>query len=138
VSRRFEAVLSFWDLLSTVQYVDLKTTPVPLEDVVRIYADDLFDMWLETRSGEVRVDLGAALARMQSAPEDEIRSRLIARMLRLVQMESAIKNKNRLRDHALLEDALAKLEGTQYEGLKAGTNDLITLLCSIDRTLPPT
>jgi hypothetical protein len=74
-TRRFEALLSFWEPLDTIRYVNAELYPVSLTDFVLGLYRELVVMWVDRPTNDAKTDLRTAFANMPKASEDEIRAR---------------------------------------------------------------
>ncbi len=84
VSRRLETLLSFWEQLDSVRYLDLILCLTTLADVVRFHCPGIVTMWVDTPTGDIRKDLATAIEQMRRASNDEIYARLLRHLRYMV------------------------------------------------------
>ncbi len=77
VTRRIEALLSFWEPLDTIRYVDFNLRPVSLPDFVMGLYRGTVVMWVDKPTGDVKDDLRTAIINMPKASEDEVHGRIL-------------------------------------------------------------
>jgi hypothetical protein len=136
VSKRIEAVLSFWEQLDTLRYFDIKLKPVTLAEMLAWpHFPGPVAMWVDQPSGDIRVDLRTAIDKMRKASDTEIRDRLMPRLRETVETYPEFEHRERLREQGVLEDALSKLEPCWYDDLTAGDAGAhIGFISRIDRS----
>ncbi|MBK9266110.1 MAG: hypothetical protein IPM54_40780 [Polyangiaceae bacterium] len=61
VTRRVEALLSFWDQLDTLRYIDVWLKPMSLTDLMALRFRGEVAMWVDQPTGNIRTDLQRAI-----------------------------------------------------------------------------
>jgi hypothetical protein len=136
VSARIEAILSFWEVLSAMRYVDKGLQPVTLPELMQNHFSGLMEMWLPETSGDSEKDLRRAIDVLRRATPVEIRERVVARIEQLAHVDQRIKNSHRFSDRAWLADEIAKTATSAYENLATGyVPDLLRALYIIDDSI---
>ena len=78
VSERITSLLSFWEVLDRLRYVDRgPVRVVHLAEVVSGNFRGLIDMWCDQQTGNVRSDLANAVVAMKRASRSEVSARLV-------------------------------------------------------------
>lgn len=109
VTRRFEALLSFWEPLDTIRYVAHDLRPVSLTDfVMGLYRGTLV-MWVDKPTGDVKADLRTAITNMPKASEDEIHGRILRSAHWFVETWPHLKHRQWLKSPGLLERELERV-----------------------------
>jgi hypothetical protein len=108
-TRRFEALLSFWEPLDTIRYVDVDFYPVSLTDFVLGLYRELVVMWVDRPTGDLRIDLRTVINNMPKASEDEIRSRALRCARWVIETWPYLKHRQWLKTPGLLERKLERL-----------------------------
>ena len=135
VARRIEAVLGFWEPLSTLRYVDRTPQAVSLDAVMTNHFSGMLEMWLPARSGNIREDLAAAVEAMRRASAEDIRERLVEALARAARSESRFRHGELLTDPGWLSAAVGRLQPDVYEGLTGGNiSDLLRTLFIFDES----
>jgi hypothetical protein len=137
VSKRIEAVLSFWEQLDTLRYFDIKLMPITLAEMLAWpHFDGLVAMWVDQPSGDIRVGLRTAIDKMRVASEDEIRMRLIKRLRQIADTRPDLQHRERLKAPGFIENALSKLNREDYEDMTTGDDGALGsgFLARIDRS----
>ncbi len=141
VSRRLEALFSFWDKLDTLQYIEFGNQPVPLAQVIRAHFEGTIAMWVDHPSGDVRQDLRAAIDQMRRASEDEIRARLIKRLREVAEVEPDLQHREWLKTPGIIEAELSHYHTDwpdSYGELTTGRNGALGgLLAQYERRIFP-
>jgi len=135
--RRIEALLSFWEQLDTIRYVDVDFYPVSLTDFVLGLYRELVVMWVDRPTGDLRVDLRTVISAMPKASEDEIRSRALRSACWFIETWPHLKHRQWLKTPGLLERELERLrveEPDNYADLATLCGSLI--VCRLDRVGP--
>jgi hypothetical protein len=132
---RIDSLLSCWDILAQLRYVDFDSTPVSLSDLVKSRFEGLLAMWLPQSSGDVRRDLQAAMAALKAADTDTRLNRAARRLAQLAAINKRIRAKDKLTDLNFLRSELAQLGPQQRETIEAGSSEALTFLIGTDRTL---
>jgi hypothetical protein len=107
--RRIEALLSFWEPLDTIRYVDVDFYPVSLTDFVMRDYREMVVMWVDRPTGDLRVDLRTVIDNMPKASEDEIRSRALRSARWVIETWPYLKHRQWLKTPGLLERELERL-----------------------------
>lgn len=107
VVRRVAALLSFWDQLDTVRYVNHTCLPVSLAEWIAFEFQGEIATWVDLPTGNPRTDLQTAIDQMRQASEEEIRDRLMRRLHALIDTEPKLKHREWLKTPGLLERELA-------------------------------
>jgi hypothetical protein len=135
--RRFEALLSFWEPLDTIRYVNAELYPVSLTDFVLGLYRELVVMWVHRPTGDLRVDLRTVINNMPKASEDEIRSRALRSARWFIETWPYLKHRQWLKTPGLLERKLERIrveEPDDYADLATLCGSLI--VCRLDRVGP--
>jgi hypothetical protein len=123
VTRRVEALLSFWEQLDTLRYMDHRLRPVSLTDLIAFEYQGEIAMWVDQPTGNVRADLRTAIEQMGRASEDEIRARLMRRLYALIDTERELNHREWLKTPGVIERELelyASDGGKWYDDLTTG------------------
>jgi len=136
VSRRIEAVLLFWEPLSTLSYLDKNLQPVNLEQLLSTHFGHLLEMWGVHRSDDIRLDLKKTIDVMRKASPGVVQDKVVACLLSLSQVDTRIKHPEQFRNQVWLNEELAKLEQPAYENLTTGyPPDLLRTLYILDDSI---
>jgi hypothetical protein len=108
-TRRIEALLSFWEPLDTIRYVDIRLYPVSLTDLVRYTYRDVLATWIDKPSADLRVDLHTTITNILKASEDEIRARALRGARWVIETWPHLKHRQWLKTPGLLERELERL-----------------------------
>lgn len=114
-SRRIEALLSFWEPLDTIRYVDHYLRPVSLTELVRRTYEEVAVMWVDKPTGDLRIDLPMAISNMPKASEDEIRARTLRSAHWFIDTWPHLKHREWLKTPGLLEGALERIRREEPE-----------------------
>jgi len=106
VSRRVEALLSFWEQLDTLRYMDHRLRPVSLSDLMAYEYQGEITMWVDQPTGNIRADLRTAIDGMRRASEDEIRARLMRRLHELADTLPRLNHRDWLKTPGVMEREL--------------------------------
>lgn len=143
VSQRVEAVLSFWEKLDTVRYID----PVPIRCKRGILADLLafrfeshIAMWVDAPTGNIRQDLRTAIDQMRRASDDEIHTRLIRQLHHEADTNPYFKHREWLKSPGVIEAELviyAQKGWRHNDDPRAGySGSLSAVLAGLERKFP--
>jgi hypothetical protein len=136
VERRIEAVLSFWDSLDTIRYLDRTLQPVTLGDLMMTHYHPLLDAWLDARTGDIRVDLQRAVDAMSQASPAVARDKVIDAMMDLAASDRSIQHLDRFQDRNWLAREVDMLDPDEFSGLTGGHSaDIRETLYGIDASI---
>jgi hypothetical protein len=128
VSQRVNAVLSFWEQLDSVRYIDPITPRCKrgtLADLLAFHFEGPIGMWVDAPTGDVRQDLRTAIDQMNRASEEEIRVRMMRQLHYFLDRDQHLEHKEWLQTPGVLEAGLAHLQQRDqrgwYEQLKSGS-----------------
>ncbi|MBK9266078.1 MAG: hypothetical protein IPM54_40620 [Polyangiaceae bacterium] len=116
VSRRLEAVLSFWEQLDTLRY--LRIRQFTLASLMHFLYEGTIRMWVDAPAGSVKDVLRAAIERMRNASEDEIQTRLMRRLHEFADTEPELKHREWLKSQGVIEAELVHTKKTYPERLE--------------------
>ena len=123
VSRRLEALLSFWDKLDSVHYPDPVLRVTTLTELISFRCRGCISMWVDTPTGDIRKDLAMAIDQMRRVTVDETHARIIQNLRRLSKVEMHLKHREWVGSPGLIESALEELQKTYpvgYDDLTGG------------------
>ena len=123
VSRRLEALLSFWEKLDSVHYLDHIRRITTLTGLVTFYCQDFVTMWVDAPTGDIRKDLATAVDQMRRPSDDEIYARLVRRLRNRVHVEKDYDHPEWLVSPGVIENGLETMRGygqVRYDDLTAG------------------
>lgn len=129
--RRIEALLSFWEQLDTIRYVDVDLYPKSLTELLRRPYQETVVMWVDSPTGDAKADLHTAFAIMPKASEDEIRARALRCARWFIETWPHLKHRQWLKTPGLLERELERLrmeEPDVYAKLPTRKSLIATLL----------
>ncbi len=134
VSQQLEAVLSFWEQLDSVRYIDRYLKEVDLVELLTFYTYDIMLTWADAPVGRsARQVLRETMERMRNASEDEIHARLMGRLHHVADTDPNLKHREWLKSPGLIETELAHIQATNsewYENLRTGINGVHSGLLS--------
>lgn len=107
--RRIEALLSFWEPLNTIRYVDVDFYPVSLTDFVREPYRDVLVMWVDQPTSDMKADLRTVITAMPRASDDEIQQRILRGARWFVETWPDVKHRQWLKTPGLLERQLERI-----------------------------
>lgn len=114
-TRRIDALLSFWEPLDTIRYVDIHLYPVSLTDfVMRLYRETVV-MWVDKPTGDARADLRTAITNMPKASDDEIHQRILRSAHWFVETWPYLNHREWLKSPGLLERELERVRREEPE-----------------------
>ncbi|MBK9264243.1 MAG: hypothetical protein IPM54_31130 [Polyangiaceae bacterium] len=122
---RVEGVLRHWEALDTLKYIDLYQRPISLTDLMVFYYHGHIAMWVDEPTGNIRTDLQTAIDQMRNASEDEIHTRLLARLRALVDIEKDLNHREWLKSPGVIEEAVEAERAERAKG-KLAYDDLTT------------
>lgn len=135
VTARICGVLHHWEALETLRYVDHKTEPVSLSEVMASHFSVTFRMWLPERTANVRDELEASVAAMRRASPAEQMERVVE-MLGLLALENRhVKNRTLLSDPTRLRALVSELPPEELEGMATGSFLLLRRLYIFDESI---
>ena len=123
VSRRLEALLSFWDKLDSVGYFDDVRRITTLTGLITFHCLGPVTMWVDTPTGDIRKDLATAIEQMRRASADETHARMIQNLRRLSKVEMHLKHREWVGSPGLIEASLEELQKAYpfgYDNLTGG------------------
>jgi hypothetical protein len=109
VSRRLDALLSFWEPLDTIRYVSDDFYPVSLADFVSHAYRDTLAMWVDRPTRDVKADLRTVINKIHRASADEIHKRLLRSARLFVETAPHLNHRQWLKTPGLLERELERL-----------------------------
>ncbi len=139
VARRLEAVLSFWEKLDRLQYIDRYLKKITLSELMFFYYEGTIRMWGDASVGSVKDALRAVAEQMRTATEDEIHTRMMRRLHEVIDTDPNLKHREWLKSSSVLEADLARMKETNldwYEDMKTG-RDFVHYLLELDKKYPP-
>ena len=120
VERRLGGVLSFWDQLATVRYLDNKRQLLDLDALIRQHCSDFVSLWLPMSTGRVKDDVSAALKTARSASSEAVNAAVAGRLAHLAATSDRVKNRTRLGDQREIGRLLASLDVADRRELETG------------------
>ncbi|MBK9266640.1 MAG: hypothetical protein IPM54_43495 [Polyangiaceae bacterium] len=121
VSRRLEAVLSFWEQLGTLRY--LRYCQYTLTTLMHYYYEGTIRMWVDAPAGSVKDVLRAAMERMRHASEDEIQARMMRRLHEVADTDPELKHREWLKSPGVIEAELTRIKEIWPELLESMKSD---------------
>ncbi len=113
VARRLEAVLSFWEQLDTLRYIDLHLKKLDLAALITFYTHEFVLAWADAPIGRpVKEVLRETMERMRNASEDEIQKRMMRRLHEVIDTDPNLKHREWLKSSGVLEADLASTRET--------------------------
>ncbi len=123
VSQRLEGVLSWWEKLDTVRYVTISSSFGTLTNLMRFHGEGPIAMWVDAPTGDVRMDLRAAIDTMRRASADEIHARILRRLHALAPIEQELPHRKWVMSPGVIEGELEHLRSADriwYDNVTAG------------------
>jgi len=141
VSERLESVLSFWEQLDTLRYIDLSLQKIELAELLTYYTWGVVHTWVDAPAGRpVREVLRETMERMRNASEDEIHARLMRRLYLVADVDPKLKHREWLKSPGFIEAELAHTKETNpewYDNLITGQTGVHSgFLSSLDAKYP--
>jgi hypothetical protein len=109
VTQRFEAVLSFWEPLDTLRYLDIHFRKLSLSELMLSLYEGTIRMWVDAPRGPVPEILRAAIQQMRKASEDEAYERIMRRLHEIIDTDPKLQRREWLRSPGFLEAKLAHM-----------------------------
>jgi len=123
VTQRLEGVLSFWEKLDTLRYLDLHFRELSLANLMVVFYEGTIRMWVDDPRGSVQDVLPAVVERMRNASEDEIQMRMMRRLHEVADTDPVLKQREWLKSSGVIEEDLARMKEMNpdwYEDMKTG------------------
>ncbi len=119
VSRRIKHLLSFWEALDTLRYVDRgPIRQLTLSELVQNHYGGLVRNWCERPTGDVKADLAAVLARLTAASGAEVRQRVASALVATARSDRRTRNVPTLTDPSWVAERVAALEPSTIQDLE--------------------
>jgi hypothetical protein len=137
VAQRLQAVLRFWEPLSTVRYL-FKTLHVThtLEELMVASCDWALEAWSPGSNTPVRIRLGQAAERMARATREDCIQVILDQMPRILAREHKLNHRAVLADPTFLHERLTTLDPMLFNRMSAAcTPDVLAQLVAWDRQL---
>ena len=123
VSQRLEGVLSWWEKLDTVRYVNISSSFGTLTHLMGFHGEGPIAMWVDAPTGDVRMDIRAAIDTMRRASADEIHARILRRLHALAPIEQELPHREWIMSPGVIARELEHLRGADriwYDNVTAG------------------
>jgi hypothetical protein len=122
---RINAVLSFWNKLDTLRYIDRRRQVIGLTELVAQASAGLRDLWLDARGTDLKSDLVAALERAATAQPELACERLARHMAMIARTNENVIHKDILTNEMWLRNRLAALTPERLSTLRTGNESAV-------------
>jgi hypothetical protein len=123
VMQRLDAVLSFWEPLDTLRYLDIHFRKLSLGELMLFFYEGTIRLWVDTPRGTVPEMLHAAIQQMRNASEEEVYARIMRRLHEIIDTDPKVQRREWLRSPGFLEAKLAQVREKNpdwYENMTVG------------------